>query len=160
MKRTPHIDIVKLTTKEYLQDLKVKYRQLLNLFELIDGYECARTLDLIDFRNSTHLNINVLEDNMANYYRLKQDYNDAKNVLEKEKDCVLSIQFGDIVWDKYVCDASWGVLRRDYSLCRRTLQGRINRALESLYFLIPEEYRRYTFPDAILTNEKVLKDYL
>lgn len=149
----PCFEVVLICTNSFLADVKVladklnaTQAQITALEDEIKGIDYAKYIN--DYvPPNVHANDTVHEQvvSLQTYRELFKAYRDE---LKPHVDTIWSVTYGSLLWKKYIEGATWARLSQQHATSRSTLVRYVNKARVSLYVRMPEQYRRYSIPNA------------
>lgn len=156
IQRTPHIpclEVVFICTDSYLQDVRLLYRKQKATQELIESLsDSIKGIDYSKFINAfrpPNVYANEVIQEQALRLHIYHDMLDNYTLeMRHHASSFLTSEFGVLLWKKYVEEQTWEHLAKQNGVSRTTLIRHANRGRVSLYTQMPEEYRRYSIPNA------------
>lgn len=151
--RIPCLEVVYVCTDSYLQDVRLLYRKQKATQELIELLsDSTKGIDYSKFINDfrpPNVYANEVIQEQALRLHIYHDMLDNYNLeMRPHASIFLKSEFGVLLWEKYVEEQTWEQLDKQNGVSRATLIRHANRGRVSLYAQMPEEYRRYSIPNA------------
>lgn len=149
----PCFEVVLICTNAYLADvkdlvrrLKAAHEQVVQLETGLKGIDYSKYIgDYVPPRVDSNNAIYEQVLRLTTYSSMFEAY---KQELKPHAELIWSVTYGAILWRKYIENATWSRLSRDYATSRSTLVRQVHKAREGVYRLMPEQYRRYSIPNA------------
>ena len=147
------IEVMKLCVSFYFEDIRGAQNELervserlLKLDEVVRGIDYSHKLGVDVSCSNTEC------DKLIERVEALKIYIDVcAQVCDKVKNAKLLISTVDggwLLWAHYVDGVRWNVLALRERVDVRTIRRWKTKAIQELYCLMPEEYRRYTIPNA------------
>lgn len=151
--RTPSIEVIKICVSFYLADIKGAQMALERVTEHF--IKTSETLRGIDYSRKLGIDATPtfsMSDEMARRIEAYAVYVDVCAQVDRKireaQDIIASIEHGDILWLQYVDGMQWGDILARSTVSSSTLWRWRTAAMTELYHAMPEEYRRYSIPNA------------
>ena len=151
-RHAPHIDVVRHCTEAYIADMKGIYSEIERVNERIEtlseplnGINYADMLGVMtSCKGEREIErIEALEILTESIASIESEFNIFTALLD-------TLEFGAYIWQHYFYGLSWNVIALREQVERMTIWRRMQVTLQDLYAIMPEEYRRYTIPNAIV----------
>ena len=148
-----HSEVMRYCVKEYLKDIKGRKNELERVTERF--LAVSETLGGVDYSKKLGVDVssdNNFDDRVIARIEAYQDYLDVLeqvgDYINEAKQLIARIDHGSILWLHYADGVKWQTIALRAKVDARTVRRWRERATEALYRSMPEEYRRYTIPDA------------
>ena len=151
-RHAPHIDVVRHCTEAYIADMKGIYSEIERVNERIEtlseplkGVDYSKMLGVSSSCKGERLTdlIDALESLERSITSIEQEFNYFTALLD-------TLEFGAYIWQHYFYGLSWNVIALRECINKRTCWARRDATLRALYAIMPEQYRRFTIPNAIV----------
>jgi hypothetical protein len=150
---THHSEVMKYCVTSYLKDIKGAQNELERVLERY--LKVSDPLQGIDYSTNLGVDTSCVEhsvDDLINRLDAWQCYIDVlEQVQEKVKHAktlVRGVKYGEFLWQHYVQGVKWSVIATQQHVDISTMRRRKSKAIHDLYYIMPEEYRRYCIPNA------------
>lgn len=154
LSKPSHSDVMHFCVKSYLLDIKGSKNELervLERYEKLNG--CIAGIDYskkigggVTSTNST--TEDKLVARMEAYDEYKDVLDQVRAKIEYARYLIGKTPYGYLLWAHYIYDAKWKTLSLRERVNERTMRRWKSEAIETLYCIMPEQYRRYTIPNA------------
>lgn len=156
IKRTRHapcFEVILICTDAYFRDVQTLNNKLKETHSLIVAHENAlKGIDYSKYINdyvpaSTNANDRVYEQilKLTTYREMFEAY---RGTLKPHIAIICTATHGSLAWFKFIEGWTWDRLSRRYATPTRTLRREADKARADIYSRMPEEYRRYSIPNA------------
>ena len=151
-RHAPHIDVVRHCTEAYIADMKGIYSEIEQVNERIEtlseplnGINYADMLGVMTSCKGERETerIEALESLTESIASIESEFNHFTSLLD-------TLEHGAYILQHYFYGLSWNVIALRECIDRTTCWRRKNATMQGLYAIMPEEYRRYTIPNAIV----------
>ena len=148
-----HSEVMKICVTNYLKDIKGCQNELERVLERY--LKVSEPLKGIDYSNSLGVDVSCTEtttDDLINRIEAWECYTDVMQQvaerIEQASELINRVNHGYLLYEHYVKGIKWSVLAIRDGVERMTIWRRKEQAINELYCLLPEEYRRYSIPNA------------
>ena len=151
-RHAPHFEVVRYCTEAYIADMKGIYSEIERVNERIEtlseplnGINYADMLGVMTSCKGERETerIEALESLTESIASIESEFNYFTSLLD-------TLEHGAYIWQHYFYGLSWNVIALREQVERMTIWRRMQATLQDLYSIMPEEYRRYTIPNAIV----------
>lgn len=151
-RHAPDIEVVKFCTQAYIADMKGIYSELERVNERIEtlseplkGIDYSKMLGISSSCKGERLTdlIDALESLEQSITSIEQEFNYFTALLD-------TLEFGEYIFQHYFYGLSWNVIALREQVTRMAIWKRKEQTLRDLYSIMPEQYRRFTIPNAIV----------
>ena len=148
-----HSEVMKICVTNYLKDIKGCQNELERVLERY--LKVSEPLKGIDYSNSLGVDVSCTEtttDDLINRIEAWECYTDVMQQvserIEQASELIKRVNHGYLLYEHYVKGIKWSVLAIREQVDVSTLRRWKTTAINELYCLLPEEYRRYSIPNA------------
>ena len=151
-RHAPHFEVVRHCTEAYIADMKGIYNEIERVNERIEtlseplkGVDYSKMLGISSSCKGERLTnlIDALESLEQSITSIEQEFNYFTALLD-------TLEFGAYIWQHYFYGLSWNVIALREQVTRMAIWKRKEQTLRDLYSIMPEQYRRFTIPNAIV----------
>ena len=149
-----HSDVMKFCVKYYLKDIKGAQNELeraleryLKISDVLSGIDYSTNLGI-----DTSPTVGAMDAQLIARSEAFEAYTDTvaqvQSKIEQAKALIAKTPYGYLLWAHYIHGTKWSVLALRERVHVSTMRRWQAQAIETLYRIMPEEYRRYSIPNA------------
>ena len=148
-----HSEVMRICVKFYLEDIKGSYNELERVLERY--LKVSDPLQGIDYSSNLGVNTSCVEHSIDDLIDRLDAWECYIDVLEQvqakikhAQTLVRGVKYCEFLWLHYVQGVKWSVIATRAHVDVSTMRRWKTRAIRDVYCLMPEEYRRYSIPNA------------
>lgn len=150
----PNFEVAKICVHAYFEDIRGMINELYRCHETYvratESLSAVRyDTDLICFKGNP---LNGAEDALERRltaYRLYMDaYENTEKQVNHANTLLKECKNGKLLHSRYIKGWNIAVIAKSEGITPRAVHNRLNAGILALYAIMPEEYRRYSIPDA------------
>lgn len=146
----PHFEVVRHCTEAYIADMKGIYSELERVNERLETL--SEPLKGVNYADMLGVATSCKGERETERIMALESLRESIASVSAEFDAFTALldtlEFGAYIWQHYFFGLSWNVIALRERVQRMTIWRRKEQTLRELYTIMPEQYRRYTIPNA------------
>lgn len=151
----PHSEVMKLCVIFFMEDIKGSQNELERALMKFD--QLSSDIRGIDYSAKLGIDVSTTNRSLDRLIDRLEAYNEYLDVCEQvldkvdnARELIFNVNNGHLLWSHYIDGVRWNVLALRERVSVRTIYRERDKAIKSLYYVMPEYYRRYAFPNALI----------
>ena len=149
-RHAPHFEVVRYCTEAYIANMKGIYSEIERVNERIETL--SEPLKGVDYSKMLGISSSCKGERLTDLTDTLEALRESITSVKEEFDAFISLlntlDHGGYIWQHYFFGLSWNVIALREQVERMTIWRRKDETLRKLYTIMPEEYRRFTIPNA------------
>ena len=151
-RHAPHFEVVRHCTEAYIADMKGIYSEIERVNERIETL--SEPLSGVNYSDMLGIMTSCKGERETERIEALEALRESITSVKAEFDAFTAlldtIEHGDYIWQHYFFGLSWNVIALREQITRMAIWKRKEQTLRDLYSIMPEQYRRFTIPNAIV----------